>query len=162
MAACGRGRRCPEPVFIRGGNLRCICTHLETEVAPVLQVLQVQELLAGPANTKLPVILLGDFNTDPLHRDGSIAYDLMPAAGFGDAWATLNPGTPESGLIWGHDEFLADPGMAFDRRIDLVFYRGKAIGPVQSDVIDPITGLKTRPPLWASDHAAVSVRFLLK
>ncbi|MDD5141169.1 MAG: endonuclease/exonuclease/phosphatase family protein [Verrucomicrobiales bacterium] len=152
---------CSVDVFIRGRNFRCICAHPEIEIWPDIQAAQVQELLAGPANTKLPVILIGDFNADPLHRDGSYAYDFIPAAGFGDAWATLNPTTPADGLTWGHDEFLADPGMDFDRRIDFAFYRGKGIVPVQAEVIDQATGL-AEPPLWASDHAALSARFLLK
>jgi len=152
---------CSVDVFIRGRNVRCICTHLEQEVAPELQAAQVQELLAGPANTSLPVILFGDFNTDALHRDGSYAYDLLPAAGFRDSWLALNPATSAGGLTWGHDEFLADPGMSFDRRIDFIFYRGKGIVPVKTEVVDMATGLN-QPPLWASDHAAVAAGFQLK
>ena len=152
---------CSVDVSIRGRDFRCLCTHLEEETAPQLQALQVQELLAGPAKTWLPVILLGDFNTDPLHRDGAIAFDLIPAAGFVDTWARLHPKSPAGGLTWGHDEFLADPTTLFDRRIDLVFYRGKGILPVDADVIDLTTGLKSSP-LWASDHAAVTAGFLLK
>ena len=152
---------CSVDVSIRGRDFRCLCTHLEEETAPQIQALQVQELLAGPAKTSLPVILLGDFNADPLHRDGSFAYDLIPAAGFGETWAKLHPKSPAGGLTWGHDEFLADPATAFDRRIDLVFYRGKGILPVDADVIDMTTGLKSSP-LWASDHAAVTAGFLLK
>jgi endonuclease/exonuclease/phosphatase family metal-dependent hydrolase len=152
---------CSVDVSIRGRNFRCICTHLETEIAPELQAAQVLELLAGPADTSLPVILLGDFNTDPLHRDGSFAYDLLPAAGFADAWAVLNPQDLAGGLTWGHDEYLADPTTAFDRRIDLVFYRGKGLVPMEAEVVDMATGLSV-PPLWASDHAAVSASFLLK
>jgi endonuclease/exonuclease/phosphatase (EEP) superfamily protein YafD len=148
-------------VFVRGMNFRCLCAHLEQETVPQLQALQVQELLAGPAKTKLPVILFGDFNTDSLGRDGSFAYNLMPAAGFDDAWAALNPTVPTAGLTWGHDEFLADPTLAFDSRIDFVFYRGKGIVPMQAGVLDMETGL-SQPPLWASDHAAFGVRFLLK
>ena len=152
---------CSVDVSIRGRDFRCICTHTEEETAPQIQALQVQELLTGPANTKLPVIILGDFNADPLHRDGSFAYDLMPAAGFGDAWAKTHPCTPTLGLTWGHDEFLADPAAAFVRRIDFAFYRGKGVVPVQACVVDLVTGL-TPSPLWASDHAAVSASFLLK
>ena len=85
----------------------------------------------------------------------------MPAAGFGDAWAKTHPCTPTLGLTWGHDEFLADPAAAFDRRIDFAFYRGKGVVPVQACVVDLVTGL-TPSPLWASDHAAVSASFLLK
>lgn len=152
---------CSVDVTIRGRNFRCLCTHLETEVAPMLQAAQVQELLAGPAKTPLPVILLGDFNADPLHRDGSIAYDLLPAAGFGDAWAKLHARTPADGLTWGHDEYLADPTTLFDRRIDFVFYRGKDVTPVQTDVLNLTTGL-AQPPLWATDHAALAAGFMLK
>ena len=152
---------CSVDVSVRGRDFRCLCTHLEEETAPQLQALQVQELLAGPAKTSLPVILLGDFNTDPLHRDGSFAYDLMPAAGFGDAWAKTHPRTPTLGLTWGHDEYLADPTTLFDRRIDLVFYRGKGVVPTDAAVVNLTTGLM-QPPLWASDHAAVVAEFMLK
>ena len=161
---------CSVDVFIRGRDFRCICTHLEEEIAPQIQTLQAQELLAGPANTQLPVILLGDFNADPLRRGypdyatnypGPFAYDLLRAAGFGDAWATLNANNPFGGLTWGHDEFLADPTRLFDRRIDFAFYRGKGVVPVQAEVTDMITGL-IPSPLWASDHAALSAGFRLK
>ena len=150
---------CSVDVSMRGENFRCIVTHLEQETAPQLQAAQVQELLGGPAQTRLPVIVLGDFNADPLHRDGSFAYDLMPAAGFGDAWAKLHPRTPAGGLTWGHDEYLADPTASFDRRIDFIFFRGKDLTPIRTDVVDMTTGLTTQPPLWASDHAAVQSTF---
>ena len=150
---------CSVDVSMRGENFRCIVTHLEQETAPQLQAAQVQELIAGPAKTRLPVIVLGDFNADPLHRDGSFAYDLMPAAGFGDAWAKLHPRTPAGGLTWGHDEYLADPTASFDRRIDFIFFRGKDLTPIRTDVVDMTTGLTTQPPLWASDHAAVQTTF---
>src|SRR5262249_54841321 len=73
---------CSVDAFIRGQNFRYVCAHLEQETVPALQVLQVQDLLNGPAASALPVVVCGDFNTDPLHRDGSIAYDAMIAAGF--------------------------------------------------------------------------------
>jgi len=149
---------CSIDLFVRGRGVRCICTHLEEETAPQIQALQVQELLAGPAKTSLPVVLLGDFNADPLHRDGSFAYDLIPAAGFGDAWAALHRGHLTGGLTWGHDEYLANPALAFDRRIDLVFYRGKGLEPVRAQVTDLATG-RLQPPLWASDHACVNAEF---
>lgn len=152
---------CSVDVAMRGRDFRFICTHLEIEVAPQLQELQVQELLAGPANTRLPVILAGDFNADSLGRDGSTAYPLLPAAGFVDTWAKLHPNTPTGGLTWGHDEYLADPGTVFERRIDFVFVHGKGLVPVRSDVIDVTTGLSPSPR-WASDHAALTATFQLK
>ena len=152
---------CSVDVNFGGHSFRCVCTHLEEEIWPDLQAAQVQELLNGPVKTTQPVILLGDFNTDPLGRDGSYAYSMIPAAGFGDAWATLNPRRSAGGLTWGHDEFLADLRTRFDRRIDLVFYRGKGVVPVESQVVDMLTW-QWQAPFWASDHAAVTAGFHLK
>lgn len=152
---------CSVDVAMRGRDFRVICAHTEEEIFPQLQAVQVQELLAGPAKTKQPVILVGDFNADPLHRDGSYAYDLIPAAGFTDAWAKLHSTTPAGGLTWGHDEFLADPLTLFDRRIDFVFYHGKGLVPEHADVIDLTTGLLPSPR-WATDHAAVYATFEIK
>jgi len=152
---------CSVDVFIRGQNFRYICAHLEEETVPLLQVVQAQELLSGPAASELPVVLCGDFNADPLHRDGAIAYDTIIAGGFEDAWAIANPANPAGGLTWGHDPFLADPGNAFDRRIDFVFYRGAGFIPVEADVVDLLLN-RLQPPLWGSDHAALAVSLLIE
>ncbi len=149
---------CSVDVFVRGQNFRYICAHLTEETAPEIQILEAQELLAGPANVDLPVMIVGDFNADPFGRDGSIAYGLFPEAGFSDAWAVLHPNIPADGLTWGHDEFLANPAVSFNRRIDLMFYKGAGFIPTQTDVVDMELG-RTQPPLWASDHAAVSAEF---
>lgn len=152
---------CSVDVFMRGENFLYLCAHTEIEKFPQIQALQVQELLAGPANTSLPVMIVGDFNDDPWGRDGSFAYGLFPAAGFSDAWAVLHPNDPTGGLTWGHDEFLADPTNPFDRRIDLVFYRGAGFVP-QSAVVLDLWLDRTTAPLWASDHAALSAEFRIK
>jgi len=149
---------CSVDVFIRGENFRYICTHLEEETVPQLQMLQAIELIDGPANVCLPVIIAGDFNADPLHRNGVETYDAFTAAGFDDAWAGLNKDNPTGGLTWGHDEFLADPSVPMVWRLDLVWYRGFGLAPTDSEVLD--IGLdRTEPPLWASDHAALSTNF---
>jgi endonuclease/exonuclease/phosphatase family metal-dependent hydrolase len=155
---------CAVDVFSRGDTFRYVCTHLEEETAPQIQVAQVQELLAGPAQTRLPVVLVGDFNADPLHRDRPAAdpsaYPLVLQAGFLDSWAAVHPLDPTGGLTWGHDEFLADPATVFDRRIDFVFVRGTSLLPLQADSID-LTLDRAGPPLWASDHATLAVELLL-
>jgi hypothetical protein len=152
---------CSVDVSVRGQNFRYICAHLTEETAPDIQVLEAQELLAGPANVNCPVMIVGDFNADPFGRDGSIAYSLFPAAGFSDAWAVLHPNIPADGLTWGHDEFLANPAASFDRRIDLVFYKGAGFVPTQADVVDMELG-RVQPPLWASDHASLTANFQLQ
>lgn len=151
---------CSVDVFIRGENFRYICAHLTEETAPEIQALEAQELLAGPANVNQPVLLVGDFNADPYGRDGSFAYDLFPVAGFSDAWAVLHPDNLTGGLTWGHDEYLANPFVQFNRRIDLMFYRGANFVPQNSEPLDLWLN-RTQPPLWATDHAAISAEFQL-
>ena len=84
----------------------------------------------------MPVILSGDFNADPLHRNGVETYDAFVAAGFDDAWAELHKGNPAGGLTWGHDEFLADPSVPMIWRLDVVWYRGCGLVPIESKVLD--------------------------
>jgi hypothetical protein len=151
---------CSVDVFTRGQRFLLICTHLEDEMAPPIQEAQGLELLAGPANVNTPVVIVGDFNADPLHRTGTTTYDAVVAAGFKDAWQTLHPHDPAGGLTWGHDPYLADPATAFNRRIDYVFYRGNMFAPTSTAIMDSRISL-TEPPLWPSDHAALTASFLL-
>jgi len=152
---------CSVDVFVRGRRLRVICAHPEIQIAPPVQLAQISELLSGPADVDMPVILAGDFNSDPLHRDGSSGYDLFGTWGFKDAWTELNPSDPAGGLTWGHDQYLANPGIPFIWRLDLLLYKGRGLEPVDVSVIDMDLD-RTEFPLWASDHAAVCTRFLLK
>ena len=108
-------------------------------------------------------MIVGDFNSDLFNRDGSgaLAYDAIVAGGFQDAWAAVHPGNPAGGLTWGHDEFLANPLQPFDRRIDVVFYRGAGFVPQSADVLDLWLDRDTAP-LWSSDHAALGASFRLR
>ena len=148
---------CSVDVFVRGERFRYICTHLEEETVPQIQLLQALELLNGPARINLPVILAGDFNADTLHRNGTQTYDALIAAGFTDGWAALHPADLAGGLTWGHDELLADPDTVPVWRIDLVLFRGTRFGATQAEAID-IALDRTQPPLWASDHASVAAQ----
>ncbi len=156
---------CSVDVFSRGQNYRYICAHLEEETVPIIQVLQAMELLAGPADTTLPVVLVGDFNSDPWNRDRAVSdvnpYLVILAGGFQDAWAALNQDNLGGGLTWGHDEFLANPTDTFDRRIDFVFFRGAGFVPTQAEVIDMVLD-RTERPLWASDHAALTAELQIE
>ena len=156
---------CSVDVCARGDNFHYVCAHLEEETYPQLQVLQAKELLAGPVKTSLPVMLVGDFNSDPLHRDRLLsdptAYPYIIRAGFRDTWAALHPFHPAGGLTWGHDEFLANPTELFDRRIDFVFFRGPSFVPVKAEPVDMVLN-RTQPPLWASDHAALEAELLVE
>ena len=152
---------CSVDVFKRGKLFRYINAHLEEETAPPIQMAQALEVINGPANTKLPVVWCGDFNADPLQRTGTATYDAIRTAGFQESWAAMHPADLAGGLTWGHDEWLADPGTSFVWRLDHVFYRGAGLVPFSSDVFDLALD-RTAPPLWASDHAAVSASFLFQ
>ena len=150
---------CSVDASVRGRTFRFINTHLETDIFPELQWLQAQEILGGPANVSLPVILVGDCNTDGNRQNGTVTYDGLLDAGFKDSWNIVHPLNP--GLTWGHDPFLANPSLTFVWRIDLILYRDLNCSPVEANVLDtPL--LRSQPPFWSSDHAGVTAKFLLK
>jgi endonuclease/exonuclease/phosphatase family metal-dependent hydrolase len=151
---------------VRGSKkLRFVNTHLEafddeTQV-PSIRALQAGELVApgGPATTKLPVILVGDLNSD----------DDTVAAGDQQAYRTLvkagmrNRSTDEplscciksSLLAEGAGGSVAD----FDHQVDHVMTRDpKKVKLIGSSV----TGRKPVNGFWSSDHAGVfsSLRLL--
>jgi endonuclease/exonuclease/phosphatase family metal-dependent hydrolase len=147
---------CSIDLQVRGRQLRVINTHLEEALPPFLpdiQGFQAFELLSGPANTNLPVVLAGDLNSDAYGNYGPSVYPLLTSfGGFNDAWSVARPG--ELGLTWGHDQFLADPRVLFSLRIDDVLYRGSQLHASDAETIDLMIRA-TPPPLWFSDHAAV-------
>ena len=132
-------------------TLRFVTAHLEaaspTEAKEV-QALQMGELLAGPADTTLPVVLVGDFNARP----GTPTYDRARSAGFDDAWARAHPDGP-LGLTCCHRLPLDDPADQLRSRIDHIFTRGDlevtAAVTVGGAPADFTAGL------WPSDHAGV-------
>ena len=142
------------------GQLRV--THPQSgNFATAIQMAQAFEVINGPAKTKLPVVLCGDFNADPLHHTGTATHDAFVAAGFRDTWTATHPKAPAGGLTWGHDEFLADPSTSFVWRLDYALYRGAGLDPINSEVIDMAVD-RTEHPLWTSEHAAVAAGFLFQ
>lgn len=161
-------------VALAGRPVRVVNTHLESLGAD-LTLAQAEELVSAVPGDR-PVVILGDFNSDPLDdvvRDGaqaapSAAYRTMLAAGFRDAWA--ESADPAAGPGWTAclGELLADPGDGFDHRLDFVFVRGYGdwsprLGEVGVTGTRPLDGgdgddadATGRPGVrWASDHAGV-------
>ncbi len=150
---------CSIDVTVRGERFRFINAHLQDESFPDIQYAQALELLAGPAETQWPVLMAGDFNADPLGRNGTFSYPALLNGGFTDAWTEVRPEDP--GLTWGHDALLADPGVELSWRIDLVLFRGPIFDPRRIETIDTRLRLLL-PPLWPSDHAGVAAEFRLR
>ena len=141
-------------VTVNQRTFRFINTHLEA-YSPYHRWLQMSELLSGAAGTTLPVILVGDLNSDPRDPAPS-AYQSAIAAGFVDTWLLAHPTDP--GFTCCNAENLLNPVPTFDSRIDHVLsrplmrvFRSKIVGTDQDN--------RTRSGLWPSDHAGIVTTF---
>lgn len=139
---------------VRGtGWFRFVNTHLEA-FHPLIRQAQAAELVApaGPATSSLPVVLLGDLNSDDDTVDGPdrLAYQTLLAAGMVNR-STDNPLScclNSSLLAVGAGGSEAD----FDHQVDHILTRDpEAITLQDSEVsgIQPVNGF------WNSDHAGV-------
>lgn len=148
-------------VKIRGKEFRLVTTHLDN-LSPPVRLAQAGELLQGPANTSMPVVLIGDFNSDAESSDPDLngAYLRLRSSGFWDAWAKAHPGAP--GFTWPlHDE---DPSTEIStpyQRIDIVLFRGLD-RPLRADLVGNKLSDRTQSGLWPSDHAGLVVTLPLK
>lgn len=137
----------------RGKQFRFVNTHLEDGFAPI-QEAQALELLAGPLDTRMPVICLGDFNSDAIGA-GTDSYEILLDAGFEDAW------TGSGGATWGHAADLLNPLPNLTERLDLVLFRGRfEVEDVFLVGDDPAD--RTASGLWPSDHAGVVAMLEIK
>ena len=143
-------------VTLGGRTFRVITTHLESFDRATAEA-QARELLAGPAKTRLPVIVLGDLNSRP---DGSTsqAYPILVAGGFRDAWAQAYPSA--AGLTCCHGVDLRDATKGFTERIDYVLTRG-AFTAVRGAVTGAAPASRVAG-LWPSDHGGLWMTLRLK
>ena len=146
--------------FVRGQEFRFINTHLD-DASPLIRQLQAAELIVGPADTSLPVICVGDFNSNA-NGVPADAYSLLTAAGFTDAWTV----TGDPGNTCCQNELLQNGDSAVSQRLDLILYRGGAFTAGDVDILGehpadriPIPVLNPAYYLWPSDHAGVVATF---
>ncbi|MBX6382729.1 MAG: endonuclease/exonuclease/phosphatase family protein [Microbispora sp.] len=137
-----------------GRTFRFVTTHLDSTPPFTVQRAQAQELVASAANTRLPVVMVGDFNAnagDP--NDPTFAtYQFLLGQGFTDAWRRKRPEDPGFTCCQAPD--LRNPVSSLTRRIDLVLFRGE-FGVKSIDVIGDRPADRTPSGLWPSDHAGV-------
>jgi endonuclease/exonuclease/phosphatase family metal-dependent hydrolase len=137
-----------------GLTVRFVSTHLEVATSPEaadVQRRQAAELLAGPAATDLPVVLVGDFNAAP----GTVTYEDLRSAAFDDAWQRAGD-EGSDGLTCCHRIPLDDPADRLRTRIDLILTRG-ALRAVEAIVVGDEPPVPW-PGRWPSDHAGVVAR----
>lgn len=137
-------------VQLRGRKFRFITAHLQPGVDPI-QEAQAAEIVAGPANTGLPVIFVCDCNS-PADGSGSSTYDDLVDAGFADAWAPRFLGDPGSTCC--QDADLRNEPSALSERLDLVLFKGP-FAVTDVDIVGDDPADKTPSLLWPSDHAGV-------
>ena len=153
---------------VRGKTFRFITTHLDAlEPSGIIRFFQAKELLEGPANTPLPVIVTGDMNsgpntepkpTEPPTKFGPAAYEAFLGGGLTDTWVAAGLGAPP--LTCCHlafEDLVNDPNAQYTvgNELDHVFTRGDL-----SILNEHLAGNKVPSPapepfIWPSDHAGV-------
>lgn len=141
----------------RGEWFRFVNTHLEVDTPEIfgqVQTAQADELRRMLMAESLPVVLVGDINSDGqvLPPLTTASYALLRGAGFSDAWVDARPGDP--GFTSGHDENLRNPVSDPTRRIDVIFHRG-AITALDAMVVGGDPAQRTGAGVWPSDHLGV-------
>jgi Endonuclease/Exonuclease/phosphatase family len=139
---------------VRGSHpFHFVNTHLEA-FQPEVRAAQAGELVAsgGPATSKLPVVLLGDLNSDDDTVTGAdtLAYSVLLKAGLVER-STNNPLScclNSSLLAVGKGGSVAD----FDHQVDHVMTRNPDEVTLDSS---SVTGLQPVNGFWNSDHAGL-------
>ena len=151
-------------VRLHGHAFRFATTHLDSGSGATQQA-QANEFLTGPGATPLPIVWVGDFNSD---ADGTpitgvppatATYGSIIAAGFEDMWAAKHPSDP--GLTCCQDADLLNPTSGLTERIDLVLTRGD-ISVEEAARVGEDPGDRLPSGLWPSDHAGVVVSLELE
>ncbi len=138
---------------INGKEFRIVSTHLETaEASPTTQLSQAAELISMLSSETLPIVLVGDMNSD---ADGSTTASIanLLAAGYVDAWT--ESGTTEAEYTCCQLELLASDSSNLSRRIDYILlsdvFEVVKMNRVGADLED-----RSAPSgLWPSDHAGL-------
>jgi len=138
---------------------RFVTTHPEPrQPVPEIQQAQIAELLGDLSGVTLPIVAMGDFNSEPTDPAG-YAYDLMTQAGFTDTWLGRLGWPQPTGATCCHAADLRDKA-PLTQRIDFVWVKpiGGLIGPVRMKVFGDDPWERTDSGLWPSDHAGLIAR----
>jgi Endonuclease/Exonuclease/phosphatase family len=139
---------------VRGsGPFHFVNTHLES-FHPLIRQAQADELVApgGPLTSSLPVVLVGDLNSDDDTVTGAdtLAYNDLLAAGMVERSTNVPLGCclNSSLLAVGGGGSITD----FDHQVDHVMTRNPDVVTLKSSMV---TGLNPVNGFWDSDHAGL-------
>jgi hypothetical protein len=139
-------------VSLNGDPFRLLSTHLDGDCLPytsAIQRAQAAELLANPAATTLPLVLVGDLNSRADGENG--AYNVLLSAQFGDAWTAAGTG---EGLTCCQASDLRNTAPTLDRRIDFVLFK-PSLSVQKAVTVGDSPADMTPSGLWPSDHAGI-------
>jgi hypothetical protein len=151
---------------VDGRTFRVFTSHLEPvtvpEILPV-QLGQIEQLAAATEGLDVPVIVMGDLNTEP----GRAGYAALMAAGLVDLWEhNVRPGLGLGFTCCFPDDLRGDSRTP-DQRIDLVLYKPATpshghdgLGAVVMDLVGEEAADVTPSGLWPSDHVGVVARLV--
>lgn len=143
---------------INGQIFRIVNNHLEPLSSDV-QVAQADELLAGPGVTNLPLIFIGDYNSNA-SGNSTPTYGNLIAAGFQDTWLTAGNG---SGFTAHQSSDLLNAESELNERVDLILIKNKdSFSAVKDILVGEKQSDRTYTRLWPSDHAGVAAKFRLQ
>ena len=141
---------------IGGATYRVVNTHLEafeeSAAMATVRVAQANELVESLRDETLPMILLGDFNTNA--PDGA-AYQILLAAGYTDVWQ-LDSGGPGNTCCQPGE--LKNEESALSVRIDQIFVRNLELSasiPIVTHTFGDSAADRLPTGIWPSDHAGV-------
>jgi endonuclease/exonuclease/phosphatase family metal-dependent hydrolase len=146
--------------MVRGtGWFRFVNTHLEA-FQPLIRQAQAAELVAptGPATSELPVILVGDLNSDDDTVSGPdrLAYETLLAAGM------VNRSTDDPLSCCLNSSLLAvgagGSEADFDHQVDHILTRDPDVVTLQDS---EVSGIQPVNGYWNSDHAGVFSSLLI-
>lgn len=138
---------------VNQSTFRVVNTHLEAFSSDI-QVSQGNELLEGPANTQVPILVVGDFNSNADSQD-TTSYTNFIQAGFGDAWLNGGSGPGYTSI---QDPDLLNAVSSLNSRIDFILYKN-GWETVKAELVGEKQADRTPSGLWLSDHAGVVACF---
>jgi len=141
-------------VKVRSKSFRFVTTHLDAlDPSGTVSGFQAQELLAGPANTSLPVIVSGDMNSGP--KTAPNAYNSL-AGSLTDTWVSAGLGEPPLTCCHlANEDLVNNPADVYTEDLDHVFTRGPL--KIENEHLVGNTPAEPLPEpfLWPSDHAGM-------
>jgi endonuclease/exonuclease/phosphatase family protein len=146
-------------VTLNGRSFRFATTHLDP-ISGDAQLAQAAEFLAGPGSSALPIVWVGDFNSD---ADATVitgvpsstaTYGSIIASGFSDTWKAKHPADPGFTCCQATD--LRNSTSTLTERDDLVLTRGH-FHVARASIVGDETTDRLASGLWPSDHAGVVV-----